>query len=124
VDPLRVLLAVEPRLLRDALHSLLAQHPGLTVMDEESHTADVLFVVRQHKADVVVATFEPSSDLPPLVTQLVGEFPEILVVGIELQAHRIWTCRSRTEIRTASDFTVSGLIEAIVQGTSKRCEAD
>jgi hypothetical protein len=124
VNPLRVLLAVEPRLLRDSLHSLLARHPRLTVIEQESHTVDILFGVRQYRIDVVVATFEPSSDLPPLVTHLLGEFPDILVVGIELQVQRAWTCRNRNEICTDLDFTVSGIIQAILEGSSKRSEAD
>lgn len=124
VNPIRVLLTVEPRLLRDALHTLLAQDARLTVMDEESRNVDILVGARQHRADVVVATFEATSDVPPLVTHLLGGFPEILVVGIELREERVRTYRNSDEVRTVPDCTVSAIIRTIRRGASKGSEMD
>jgi hypothetical protein len=73
---------------------------------------------------VVVATFEATSDSPPLVSHLLGEFPEILVVGIDLREQRVRTYRDRDEVPTVSDFTVSGIIRAILRGASKSGETD
>jgi len=124
VKAIRVLLAVDPRLLRDALHAALARHARLMVIDEESHNIDILIGAREHRADVVIMTVEPTADVPPLVTHLLAEFPEILVVGIHLCGQCVGIYRNHSKVRMLSDLTVSGLIRAIFRGASKHGATD
>jgi hypothetical protein len=124
VNRIRVLLTVEPRLLRDALHTLLAQDARLTVIDGGSRNVEILVGARQHRADVVVATFEATSAVPPLVTHLLGEFPEMLIVAIALREGRVRTYRSPNEVRIVPDCTVPAIIRTILRGASKGGQTD
>ena len=105
VNPLRVLLVVDLPLLRDALHTLLAQRKELTVVVEEPDNIDILVRTCLHRVDVLVATFESDFGVPPLVTHLLAEFPELLVVGINLREQRTWTYRNRVETRPVQGFS-------------------
>ena len=124
MNQIRVLLAVEPRLLRDALHTVLVRHAELVVMDEEPRNIGILVGARKHSVDVVVATFEAASEISPLVTHLLGEVPEMLVVGIELREGRVRTYRNPHEMRTVPDFTLSAIIRAILRRASKSADND
>ena len=114
----RILLAVGPPLLRDAFHTLLAQDGQFLVMDEQPRDVDILVRARRQRVEVVVATFERISDVPPLLRQLWAEFPEIRVVALALpeQCTRIY--RHGEEVRTIADFTASGILRSIVDEAS------
>jgi hypothetical protein len=66
----------------------------------------------------VVATFEPKSGVPPLITHLLAEFPELLVVAISLRQQRARIYRRGGKVRTIAEFTVSGIIRAIVEAAA------
>ena len=120
MNSIRVLLAVEPRLLRDALHAVLVRHKRLVVFDEESRTIDVLIRAREHNVDVVILTPEPTVGAPPLVSRLLTEFPNILVVGLNPHEQCARVYRSNAKVRILLDLTASALIRAVSRGASQR----
>lgn len=124
MNPIRVLLAVKPRLLRDALHAVLARHARLMVVDEESNTIDILMGAREHLVDVVIMTLEPTSDVPPLVERLLAQFPEMMVIGIHPHEQCAGIYRTGDKVRMLPDLTVSGIIRAVFQGESKHSEPE
>jgi hypothetical protein len=122
VDQLRVLLGVGPPLLRDMLHTMLVEHGRFLVIDVEPRTIDVLVETRRCRVDVVIATLEQGSDVPPLVTHLLAEFPEVLVVGVSLREQSARIYHRNRVARTIADFTFAAIVQAVLQETSERTE--
>jgi hypothetical protein len=118
VNELRIVLAVKPRLFSGALRQLLAPYARLKVMDAGCNAIDVLLAVRQHRADIVVATFEPATEIPPLATHLLAEFPNITVVAIGLGERRACTYRNPGESRILPEFSWTAIVDAIFSHTS------
>jgi hypothetical protein len=117
MDRPRILLAVQPRLLSSALYEVLSRHPNFIVFDAGAEHVNILAGARRHPIDVVVATFEPSGDVPQPITQLLAEFPGIRVVAVDLQNGILRTYRSDAPVATVEDCTVSGIIREILSGT-------
>jgi hypothetical protein len=120
-NPIQVLLAVEPRLLRDALQVLLARHARITVLNV-CRDLDLMFAPDLVRSDVVVATLEPVSGVPPLVMRLLAEFPGLLVVNIELCAERARIFSDGDAITTIPQITAAAIVRAILRGASQRGE--
>jgi DNA-binding NarL/FixJ family response regulator len=115
VNPLRILLAVEPRLLRDALSIALEQHPRLLVSEHYSRSIDVLAEARQRRIDVVMMNVRQATETPILVKRLLAEFPQTVVIGILSGEERALIYRFDAETRLLTDVSVSGLIGAVIQ---------
>jgi hypothetical protein len=124
VNQLRILLAVAPRLRCNALYNLLTGDARFLVMVEEPQNIDVLLGVRLGNVDVLVVTFERTPDVPPLVTHLQSEFPELMVVGISLEEQCARIYRRDQRVRTIVDYSVSGIIQAILESASLCGETD
>jgi DNA-binding NarL/FixJ family response regulator len=117
VETLLILLAVRPTLFRDSLRAVLTHRRDLQVIDAEPCDAEILAAARQHRADVVVASLEPTPEIPPLVSRLLAEFPGMTVVGIDLEGGCARIYRDDREVQTASCENESELIWAITGGT-------
>jgi hypothetical protein len=115
LNEIRVLMAVSPPLLSDALRALLCRKAKIVIVDEVLDPVDILLRARNRRADVVVATLESVPDIPPLVTHLLAEFPDLLIVGIDMQMQRACTYRNRLEVQPIPDFSVAGITKAMVQ---------
>jgi hypothetical protein len=119
----RILMAVTPQLLRDAIEiALIARQLKPVVMKEEYDSIDVLVRARQHKAEVVVVTLDSASGIPPMVTHLLDLFPKTRVVGIDMRAARAAVYRvsgDRMKVRLLREFSMSAISRAIIGRTGK-----
>lgn len=114
VNQVRVLIAVEPPLLREALMTLLDQQPGFGVVDETNDRVAILLKARKERVDVVIATFKSTRGVPALVTHIMAEFPHILIVGIFLDEQRACVYRNRIDVRPITDYSAAGIVKALL----------
>jgi len=121
VKQIRVLLAVQPQLFCEtlgvALRMCLAKRAEVVVMDEGRDFNAVRRWARKYKVDVVVATLEPTPDVPKLVTELLAQFPKTLVVGIPIRQEGVRTyCLA---VRTLGDSSVKAIGDTVLQPPGK-----
>jgi DNA-binding NarL/FixJ family response regulator len=124
VNPIRVLLAVEPRLLREALAAVLAQHNGLMLINAQYNSIDKLIRALKHQVDVVILTCEPTSDVPALVRRLLAQFPDLSVIVIHPHKQCIGIYRINEQVHMASELSLSGIIRSIFRAASKQRQID
>jgi hypothetical protein len=119
--PLRVLLAIRPPLFCEtlgvALRKCLTKRADVVVVKNVRDSKAVQEWARKYKADVVIATLEPTQDVPKLVTELLARFPRILVVGIPAQQESVRTYR--LAVRTLADSSVEAIGNAVQQRPEK-----
>ena len=108
-----VLVAVEPRMLREALCERLAQETRIAVACEGADPVQVLAAAARIEAGVVVVTSEPAG-IPPLASHLFAEFPEITVVGICRESGEIRVHRQVVATATLSPESIERLVAAII----------
>ena len=118
MDEVRIVLAARPRLFRDALCDSLAKAGGLLVERVGPGNLDILLGARRSRPDVVIATFASRPGIPPLVTHLVAEFPDLLVVGIFLDEGCARLYRHGRPGQLLAGDTLPRIIEAIVESAS------
>jgi hypothetical protein len=77
----KILFAVRPQLLRDALCRQLAAQPDLQVVGDVDNDLDLLLAVRATEAEVVVHSWQ-GDRMPALYTHLLQEYPGLTVIGL------------------------------------------
>jgi hypothetical protein len=105
---------VKPALFRDALDALLGRRKKLRIIKADCWGKEILDIARQYGVDVIVASFELTPGVPPLVTRLLADFAEITNVGIDPAGQTARIYRGGGAVQVASCQTVSELIRAIL----------
>lgn len=78
----RVLLAVDPPLLRDLLAHTIAEEPDMEVVGEVADGVGVLLAVARTGANVVLHS-NTGNGLSSTCSHLFAEYPGLLVIGID-----------------------------------------
>ncbi len=97
--PTRVLLALESHILREILANLLAREGDIEVVGQVDDPIGLLVAVEETQADVVLHTFHDSPELPGIVTHLLAEFPNVLVIGLSPDASEAFACRQTVSVK-------------------------
>jgi DNA-binding NarL/FixJ family response regulator len=77
----RVLLAMERRMVREALKKMLLAQPDMQVVGEVDDPWDLLMAVREMDPDVLIQ-FWPDGKMPGVCTHVLTEAPHLLVLGV------------------------------------------
>jgi hypothetical protein len=109
-----VLVAVEPRMLREALCERLARETRIAVACEGADPVQVLAAAARIEAGVVVVTSSERAGIPPLATHLFAELPEITVVGICRESGQVRVHRQVVETAPISAESIERLVAAIM----------
>ncbi|MBZ0290841.1 MAG: response regulator transcription factor, partial [Anaerolineae bacterium] len=81
MNPIRVLLADDQVLFREALHTLLSVQPGIEVVAEAGDGEQALRLVAQYRPDVVLMDVQmPLLDGVAATRRLLAEFPNCHVI--------------------------------------------
>jgi DNA-binding NarL/FixJ family response regulator len=112
----RVILAVEPQMLRGLLEDAIAAQPDIDVVGEANGLVELLLAVRATGANVVICTWPDAGEVPGICTHLLSENPELRIIGIAAEGENAWACR---QVLMATPFSLAGaddLLEQIRQG--------
>ena len=114
MNKLRVLLAVEPRLLSDSIKVLLIKDNN-DVLETRSpkKVSGILLDTRRFRIDAIVATMDPNDQNQSLVAHLQVECPEIPLFAIDVQNECARLYRNGQLLRTVSNVAadeLSGLL--------------
>jgi DNA-binding NarL/FixJ family response regulator len=114
---MKVLLAVESPDRRELLRKLIEHEPGLELVGEVADPIDLLVEVKRTEADAVVQDW-PSEETTGIVSILLIEYPDLLLVGIprdsehvfeEVLEYRPIPDRLRAELSLAVEASYVGL---------------
>jgi DNA-binding NarL/FixJ family response regulator len=106
VRKLRVLLAVDSPLVRDALRRRLDREEDVCLAGEAADPVDLLMAVRSTGANVVIHSWPRSREIPGICSHLLAEYPDLLIIAIPSDSDRIVTCRQTI---TVSEFQNAGV---------------
>lgn len=105
----RVLLLVQPRLLRESLRERLTSQSEFQVVGEIEHEVDLLLAIRATQADLVIHTW-PTEDLPGLYSHLLVEFPGLTLIGLRPGSDVPLVCEHRLTLTPLTQSRLSALV--------------
>ena len=81
MQPIRILLTAIPRMLAEVVRQVVAEQTDMVVVGEVTGGMDLLLAAGLTGADLVILGLE-DSQLPGVCSHLVGEYPQIKVLGL------------------------------------------
>lgn len=84
-DQVRILVADDHTLLREALCDLLRTEPGFEIVAQAGSGTDAIRMARQHRPDVVLLDIEmPENDPPATVRRLLEQDPAVRIIVVSM----------------------------------------
>jgi hypothetical protein len=81
-EPIRIILAMETRLLREMLRRAISKFPLMKVVREMSSDTGLPSIVEQTKADWVLILLRPDGKLPGTAKRLLEEQPSVSIIAL------------------------------------------
>ena len=81
-EPIRIILAMEARLLREMLRRAISKSPHMQVVREVSGGTDLPSVVEETKADWVLLLLRSNGRLPLAAKRLLEEKPSVSIIAL------------------------------------------
>jgi chemotaxis response regulator CheB len=78
----RVLMANQPKLMRELLIEMLAGEPWIEIVGEVSREAEISELVKKTTPDLLVVTAETPGMRPAICDQLLKEYPAMRIIAI------------------------------------------
>lgn len=82
VRKIRVLVANQPRLLRELVLEAVAGEPRIEVVGEVERENEILAAVERTRPHVLIIALGASDERPPICDEVLVRFPEVRVVAI------------------------------------------
>ena len=117
MSKIRVLLALDSPLLRELLRKLIDREPDIEVVDEVDDPVDLLLGADLANVNAVVHAW-PSAQMPGICTLLLGEYPDLLLVGIPRGAECAYACRQAIATTPLPNASLDDLIKTIREGST------
>lgn len=85
VKTFRVLMANQPKLMRELLVEVLAEEPGIQIVGEATQEAQIRDLVVKTSPDLLVVTAEKPGKRPAICDELLHEFPALRIIAVAAQ---------------------------------------
>ena len=122
---IHAILAIQQRLYRDLMASLLSREYDVCIVADADDELAVAVALRRLLDEgefpvddpvVVVTSIGDANEIPSAVSRLLGEFPEVTIVGICWATARVRSFQLRIDVQEIP-CSVKGLVEAIRECT-------
>jgi chemotaxis response regulator CheB len=85
VKTFRVLMANQPKLMRELLVEVLAEEPWIQIVGEATQEAQIRELVLKTSPDLLVVTAEKPGKRPAICDELLREFPALRIIAVAAQ---------------------------------------
>ena len=81
----RVLMANQPKLMRELLAEMLAEESWIQIVGEVTQEAEIRDLVQKTSPDLLVVTAEQPGKRPAICDELLREFPSLRIIAVAAQ---------------------------------------
>jgi len=89
VKTFRILMANQPKLMRELLVEMLAEEPWIEIVGEVTHELEIRELVQKTAPDLLVVTADKPGKRPVICDELLKEFPALRIIAVA--AHENYT---------------------------------
>jgi DNA-binding NarL/FixJ family response regulator len=119
VNPIRVLVANKPRLIRELVSATISDQPDIEVVGEIQQETEMENAVEQTQPDVLIVALDRSDRLPESCELILLKHPQMRVIAIAPDRNSSMFYRARFHIESseieASEAGVLGAIRGSTQ---------
>ena len=115
----RIVLANEPRLLRGMLRRVIAEAPGLEVVDEVTNLGKLSSLANQSKAQWVIVSIWPAGLVPSAVQSLLVKRSTLCILGMAADGSKAKIVCPGSMEETLDELSLDDLIEILQKGGEK-----
>jgi len=81
----RILIANQPKLMRELLVEMLAQESWIEIVGEATHEVEIRELVQKTSPDLLVVTADKPGRRPAICDELLKEFPALRIIAVAAQ---------------------------------------
>jgi DNA-binding NarL/FixJ family response regulator len=110
----RVLVANQPRLMRELIRDALADQPGIEIVGEVQNDADIPARVKETLPDLVFVGLDGEGARPKLCEEILRERPDVRILAVAFRENRTVCYWASLDIH-ASEIETSeqGILDAV-----------
>jgi chemotaxis response regulator CheB len=83
--PIRVVVANQPRLMRDLVLETIIEQPDIEIVAEITNQDEIVDVVNGTRPDFLIIALDDSDERPPLCDILLRRYPEMKILALAPQ---------------------------------------
>lgn len=119
MEKIRVILALESALVREALYDELERCEMLNVVAEVDSPVELLRRTETDEADVVILESPSEVEMPGVLTHLFNEFPRVTAITIVRPHNRVVVYRQEIQERVCEGMSMQELLSEMSTADSK-----
>jgi chemotaxis response regulator CheB len=128
VKTFRILMANQPKLMRELLVEMLAEESWIEIVGEVAQVADIRELVQKTSPDLLVVTAEEPGKRPPICDELLREYPALRIIAVAPQENYTVCYWASLDIH-ATDIEPSGqgfltAVKGVAETVSKGSEGN
>lgn len=113
---MRVLVANQPRLMRELLMATIADQPDIEIVGEVGKRGDLTEAVEQARPDVLIVAMDDHEKYRVQCGFLLGRYPEMRILALAPDQNRALFYWAIVDIRSASlESSEAGILNAVRQ---------
>ena len=113
---MRVLVANQPRLMRELLMTTIADQPDIEIVGEVGKRGDLTEAVEQARPDVLIVAIDDHEQYRTQCGFLLGRYPEMRILALAPERNRALFYWAIVDIRSASlESSEAGILSAVRQ---------
>jgi DNA-binding NarL/FixJ family response regulator len=112
-EEIKVLLAQNPQMLRGLVGDLIQSQADMEVVGEVLNPIEILLTVKTTKADVVIITLLNSEEEPGIISHLLAEYPNLLIIAISSTRNLAYTYRKTVSKEKLFNISKEDILAAI-----------
>jgi chemotaxis response regulator CheB len=114
VEKIRVLVANQPRLMRELVLETITDQPDIEVIGEVSDDAEIQVAVAEAHPDVVIVALTKTNKRPMLCADLMETFPQLKIVAVSPERNSSMLIWSVVDIHSTDiECSEDGILAAV-----------
>jgi DNA-binding NarL/FixJ family response regulator len=113
-QPIRVVVANQPRLMRELVLQTLAEEPDIEILAEVSTEVEIVSVVDRTQPDFLIVALDKSNQRPPVCDVLLHRYPEMKILALAPERNSSTFICASLEIRESPvESSEAGILSAL-----------